>query len=122
MRHSAAIGEAVHITSDEWLTWNQIYDIVAAKMGVEAIKVHVPSDVIARHDPGWGASLLGDKTNSAIFDNSKVKALVPGFACTIPFAWGAEEIVNYYLEDPSRGRFEENQNALEDLLTGMFGG
>lgn len=120
--HSGAIGEAIHITSDEWLTWNQIYDIVAEKAGVEAKKVHVPSDAIAKVDKGWGDSLLGDKTNSSIFDNSKIKSLVPGFACTIPFSRGAEEIVNYYLEDPSRGRIEPEKDALEDKLTASFMG
>ncbi len=118
--HSGAIGEALHITSDEWLSWNQIYDIVAQKAGVEARKVHVPSDVIAKHDKGWGDGLLGDKTHSAIFDNSKVKTLVPDFRCSIPFSRGAEEIVDYYLEDPSRGKVEAEKDALEDKLTAMF--
>jgi nucleoside-diphosphate-sugar epimerase len=119
--HSGAIGEAIHITSDEWLTWNQIYDIVAGAAGVDAKKVHVPSEVIARYDAGWGASLLGDKTNSSIFDNSKVKALVPGFACSIPFSRGAEEIVRYYLEDPSRGSVNPEKDALLDRLVTEFG-
>jgi nucleoside-diphosphate-sugar epimerase len=119
--HSGAIGEAFQITSDEWLSWDQIYDIVASAAGVEAKKVHVPSDVIARHDAGWGASLLGDKSNSSIFDNSKIKALVPDFRCTIPFSRGAEEMVRYYLEDPSRGTVDTEKDALEDRLTALYG-
>jgi nucleoside-diphosphate-sugar epimerase len=119
--HSGAIGEAFQITSDEWLSWDQIYDIVASAAGVEAKKVHVPSEVIARHDAGWGASLLGDKANSSIFDNSKIKALVPGFNCTIPFSRGAEEIVRYYLEDPSRGTIDVEKDALEDKLCSLYG-
>lgn len=120
--HSGTIGDTFHITSDEWLPWNKIYDLLAEKAGVEAKKVWVPSDVIARHDKGWGDGLLGDKTHSMIFDNSKVKRLVPDFQCTIPFSRGAEEIVNYYLEDPSRGSVEPEKDALEDKLTAMFGG
>ena len=118
--HQGAIGESYHITSDEWLTWNQIYDIVAQAAGVEAKKVHVPSHVIAQHDEAWGASLLGDKSNSSIFDNSKIKALVPDFRCTLPFSRGAEEIVRYYLEDSSRGTIDHEKNALEDKLTELF--
>ncbi|MFX8972696.1 NAD-dependent dehydratase, partial [Acinetobacter baumannii] len=72
-----AIGEAYHICSDEWLTWNQIFNQVAVAAGTTAQKVHVPSDRIAAMDPGWGAGLLGDKSNSTIFDNSKIKRAVP---------------------------------------------
>lgn len=115
------IGDAVHITSDEWLTWDQIFDQVAAAAGTVAKKVHVPSDAIARLDPGWGAGLLGDKTNSSIFDNSKLKRLAPGFAATIPFARGAEEIMAWYDADPSRQKVDARFDALEDELIARFG-
>lgn len=98
-----AIAEAVHITSDELLTWNQIATICANAAGVAAPDlVHVPSEVIAVYDPAWGAGLLGDKAHSVVFDNSKVKRLAPGFAATIPFVRGAEEIMAWYDEDTTR--------------------
>jgi nucleoside-diphosphate-sugar epimerase len=115
------IGEAYHITSDYWLTWNQIYDIVAHAAGTKAMKVHVPSDAIAEVDPGWGASLLGDKANSMVFDNSKVKKLVPDFAATVPFSRGAEEIIAWYDADPSRQKVDEDANRLQDDLIACFG-
>jgi len=80
-----AIGEAFHITSDEWLSWNGIFTIIANTAGVQNPDIiHVPSDVIAAFDPHWGAGLLGDKSHSMIFDNNKIKRLVPDFACRIP--------------------------------------
>ncbi|NTV37196.1 MAG: SDR family oxidoreductase, partial [Anaerolineaceae bacterium] len=91
--NSHAIGETFHITSDEWLSWNQIHLILAKAAGVEAKLVHVPSDLIAAYDRRIGDSLLGDKSHSAIFDNSKIKRVVPEFSATIPFSRGAEEIV-----------------------------
>jgi nucleoside-diphosphate-sugar epimerase len=97
-----ALGEAFHITSDEWLTWNQIYQMMAAAMGVEPTLVHAPSELINAFDPHHGAGLLGDKSHSMIFDNSKIKRLAPGFACTIPFAQGAREIAAWYAADPAR--------------------
>ena len=98
-----AIAEAVHITSDELLTWNQIFTICAKAAGVDSPDlVYVPSEVIAAYDPAWGAGLLGDKAHSVVFDNSKVKRLAPGFAATIPFVRGAEEIMAWYDADPSR--------------------
>jgi nucleoside-diphosphate-sugar epimerase len=111
-----AIGEAFHITSDEWLTWNQIFDTVAAAAGTEAIKVHVPSDFIAARNPGWGAGLLGDKANSMVFDNTKIKRAVPGWSAQIPFARGAEEMIAWFDADPSRQKVNPTADAEEDAL------
>ena len=116
MGNAHAIGEAFHITSDEWLTWNQIHEILAAAAGVKATLVHVPSDLIAAYDKAWGESLLGDKTHSFILDNSKVKRLVPDFICTTPFSRGAEEIIAWHMADPARQRVDPAFNALCDRI------
>lgn len=97
-----AFGQAFHITSDEWLTWNQIYTIMADALGVVPQLVHAPSELIAAYDPVLGPSLLGDKAHSMVYDNTKIKRLAPAFACTIPFSWGAREIVAWYAADPAR--------------------
>ena len=110
------IGDAIHITSDEWLSWNQIFDLVAHAAGTTAKIVHVPSDVIAAYDPNWGAGLLGDKAHSMIFDNSKIKRLVPEFNCTIPFARGADEILAWFNADPARRTVDETFNQLCDRI------
>jgi nucleoside-diphosphate-sugar epimerase len=116
--NNRAIGEIFHITSDELLTWNRIFEIVAQAAGVTADMVHVPSEIIARFDPEWGASLLGDKAHSMIFDNSKIKQLVPDFSATIPFARGAEEIIRWYDNDHSRQVIDEKLNrVIDDLIT-----
>ena len=115
--NSHAIGESYHITSDEWLTWNQIFDLVADAAGCEAKKVHVPSDVIAKSELGWGPGLLGDKANSAIFDNTKIKRAVPEFVCTTPFSVGAREVMAWHDADPARQVVDERVNGLiEELL------
>jgi nucleoside-diphosphate-sugar epimerase len=115
-----AIGHAFHITSDQVLTWNQIYTILAHAAGVEPQIVHVPSDVIAAFDAEVGASLLGDKAHSVIFDNSKIKRLVPDFAATIPFSQGAEEIVAWYDADPARQVVDERANHLIDSILAAY--
>jgi nucleoside-diphosphate-sugar epimerase len=111
-----ALGHSFHITSDEWLSWNQIYEIVAQAAGVEARLVHVPSEMIAAYDPIWGASLLGDKIHSMLFDNSKIRRLVPNFRPAIPFWQGAQEIIAWYDEDPSRQVVDEYFDGLQDRL------
>jgi nucleoside-diphosphate-sugar epimerase len=118
--HSGAIGEAIHITSDEWLDWNQIFEIVARAAKTEARMVHVPSDLIAAYDPNWGAGLLGDKAHSMIFDNAKIKHLVPDFRAVIPFARGAEEIMNWYDADPARQKVDETFDQLEDQIIARY--
>lgn len=112
-----AIGESFHITGDEWLSWNQIYRLVGAAAGVPNPKlVHIPSDLIAEYDPNWGAGLIGDKAHSMIFDNTKVKRLVPDYVARIPFAQGASEIIEWYDADPSRQVADETLDALMDKI------
>jgi len=115
-----AIGEAVHITSDEWLTWNQIFELMADAFGTDARIVHLPSDLIAAYDPDWGAGLLGDKSQSMIFDNSKIKRLVPDFACTIPFARGAAEMAAWFDAEASRRKLDEEFDRLCDRLLDAY--
>jgi nucleoside-diphosphate-sugar epimerase len=114
--HDGAIGESLHITSDEWLTWNQIFQILARAAGTTADIVHVPSDVILAHDANWGAGLLGDKAHCAMFDNTKVKRLVPEYRASIPFARGAEEIIAWYDADPARRVVNQRLDALMDEI------
>jgi nucleoside-diphosphate-sugar epimerase len=118
--NSQAIGEAFHITSDALLTWNQIFEIVGRAAGSEARIVHVPSDLIAAFDSEWGVGLLGDKSHSMIFDNTKIKRVVPDFAATIPFARGAEEIINWYDADPSRQVVDAELDQLMDKIIAAY--
>lgn len=112
-----AVGETFHITSDELLTWNQIHEILARAAGAPPPKlVHVPSDVIATYDAGWGAGLLGDKTHSMIFDNSKIKRFVPTFAATTPYEAGAREVLAWYDADASRRTVSAEFDALTDRI------
>ena len=115
-----AIGEAFHITSDDALTWNQIALTLAEAAGTAAQIVHVPSDAIAAADPDWGASLLGDKAHSLVFDNSKLRAIVPGYHASIPFEDGAREIVAWYDEDPSRQRSDPRLEETIDKLISIY--
>jgi hypothetical protein len=82
--------------------------------------VHLPSDLIAAYDPDWGAGLLGDKSQSMIFDNSKIKRLVSDFACTIPYARGAAEIAAWFGAETSRRQVDEGHNRLCDRLLDAY--
>jgi nucleoside-diphosphate-sugar epimerase len=115
-----ALGEAFHITGDEWLSWNDIFTILARRLGREPVLAHVPSAAIMRADADWGASVWGDKAHSMIFDNSKLRRLVPDFGTTIPFASGSRDIVEWYLEDPARCRVDPAFDALQDRLGAIY--
>jgi nucleoside-diphosphate-sugar epimerase len=119
--HPQAIGDSFHITSDEVLTWNQIYELVGAAAGARPRLVHVASEAIFAADERWGQSLLGDKAHSVIFDNAKVRALVPDYVATTPFAQGAREIVAWHDEDPARRVVDERVDALMDELIARYG-
>ncbi len=111
-----ALGEAYHITSDELLTWNQIYQMMADELGVELKVVHIPSDFIAKYDPEHGAGLLGDKSHSVIFDNSKIKKLVPEFNCKIPFSEGVKEVIAWYKNNKDWQIVNKEINASVDKI------
>ncbi len=119
--NSHAIGEIFHITSDEWLSWNQIYQTVAAAAGIPNPKfVHIPSDLIAAYAPNWGPGLLGDKSHSMIFDNSKIKRVVPDYVASIPFSRGAREIIAWYDEHPARQVIDDDFNILTDKIIAAY--
>jgi nucleoside-diphosphate-sugar epimerase len=115
------IGEAFHITSDEVLTWNQIFETIADVFGCKRNFVHIPSDFIAKIDPEFsGPNLLDDKAHSVIFDNSKIKAFVPDFEATITFRDGLEKVREWFDADPARkestGRNLNVEEALDRVL------
>jgi nucleoside-diphosphate-sugar epimerase len=119
--HPRTLGEAFHITSDDAPTWDQIANALAAAAGTVPRIVHVPSDAIAAVHPGWGESLLGDKTYSAVFDNSKLRRVVPDFVATIPFEQGAREIIAWHDEDPARHKVDHTVDAAMDTLVDRYG-
>jgi nucleoside-diphosphate-sugar epimerase len=119
--HPRAIGEAYHITSDEVLTWNQIYREVGRALGVDPEIVHVPSDLIAAYDPDALGSLTGDKVNSSVFDNSKIKTLVPEFSCTVPWSEGVRRSLAWYAAEPSRQTIDDKLNKLWDKILLEYG-
>jgi len=118
--HPRTLGEAFHITSDDFLTWDQITHALASALGVRATLVHVPSDVIAAADPEWGAGLVGDKAHSMVFDNSKIRSIAPGWRAVIPFERGAREIVSWFLADPARQVVDAELDELMDKLAETY--
>jgi nucleoside-diphosphate-sugar epimerase len=115
-----ALGHAFHITSDEVLTWDQIYRTIAEALGVEPRIVHIPSDFIAAAAPQMAGGLLGDKTWSAVFDNSKIKAFVPGYQATIPFREGIRRTLAWFAADAQRQRVDGAVNAEMDRILELY--
>jgi nucleoside-diphosphate-sugar epimerase len=111
-----AIGEAIHITSDEVLCWNQITREAGHAAGVEPILAHIASDLIAAYNPGAVGDLIGDKNNSAVFDNSKIKRFVPDFACEVSWAEGVQRAIGWFEADPARRTIDGEMNQLWDKI------
>jgi nucleoside-diphosphate-sugar epimerase len=119
--HPGAIGHAVHITSDEALTWNQIFQLTAEAAGVASPRlVHIASDFITACFPDTTGTLLGDKSHSAIFDNTKIKRLVPDFVATTRYRAGIESTVRWFDADPRRQTIDAAADARWDRLIGAY--
>ncbi|HTU35727.1 MAG TPA: SDR family oxidoreductase [Candidatus Acidoferrum sp.] len=118
-----AIGEAFHITTDEVMSWDQLYQTVAAAAGVEPKLVHIPSDFISACLPDQRGRLLGDKAVSVIFDNSKIKRFVPDYRATTTFAEGIRQSLAWFAADPARRQIDSATNAAwEKLIVAYEGG
>lgn len=120
--NNKAIGHAFHITTDEVLTWDRIYETIAEGLGVEANIVHIPSDFIARVAPEKAGSLLGDKMWSVVFDNSKIKSFVPVFQATIPFREGIRRTLDWFAADEKRRRIDDSVNQQMDRIIQAYSG
>ena len=101
MNNIHAIGETVQITSDESVTWNQAYEAIAQALGVTLSAVHVSSEFLdACSEYDFRGSLLGDKANTVVFDNTKLKQLVPGFTAQVRYDQGIKRTIDYVLSHP----------------------
>lgn len=119
--HQQAIGHAFHITSDEVLSWNQIYEAVGAAVNKELNVVHIPSDFICQIEPEMTGTLIGDKAVSAVFDNAKIKRFVPGFKATIPFNKGIRRTIEWMEADPSRMVINPETEAMIEKIIEAYG-
>lgn len=109
MGDARAIGEAFQITGDETLTWNQIYGSIADALGVPLHPYHVASDFLAAVGGEYDltGTLIGDKSVSVVFDNSKIKRIVPQMATTVPFSQGVRIALQYIQEHPDACQKED---------------
>ena len=110
------LGDDVHITTDEHLTWDDVARGLARAAGAEADIVHVGSERLGRAIPAWKDGIVGDKAHSLIFDNSKIKTLVPDFVATTTWVQGAQEIVDWYDAHPDQQVVDEALDAQLDQL------
>jgi nucleoside-diphosphate-sugar epimerase len=115
-----ARGQAFHITSDEVLSWNQIYSEVYKALDLQPNIIHIPSDLIAAYWPHAVGSLVGDKANSAVFDNSKIKRFVSDFHCDIRWAEGVRRAIAWHEADLSRRTIDSEANDLWDQIISTY--
>lgn len=119
MGNPHAIGNAFHITTDESMTWNQIYQIIADALERPLNALHVASDFLVRHQENYDfrGELLGDKANTVVFDNAKIKRLVPDFVCCISMADGLRQAVRFMLTHPEVQTSDEEFDRWCDRIT-----
>lgn len=111
-----AVGHAFHITSDEAMTWDAYLHIIAGAVGEKAEIVHIATDALVKRLPEERGALTGDKSQTAIFDNTKIKTFVPGFVATVPFETGIRRTIAWYENHPERLGYDMEWDALMDEL------
>ncbi len=121
MGKTQAVGHAFHITSDEAMTWDAYLHIIAGAVGEKARIVHIATDALVRRLPEERGALTGDKAQTAIFDNTKIKTFVPGFAATMPFEKGIRRTLAWYESHPERLGRDMEWDALMDELVEKHG-
>ncbi|KAA9132659.1 NAD-dependent epimerase/dehydratase family protein [Marinihelvus fidelis] len=119
--HPGVVGHALHITTDELVTWNMAYRALADAAGVaEPDLVHIASDFIVDCLPEHEGGLHGDKTESVILDNTKIKQFVPDYVATTRFIDGIRHSVEWYDADPARRVIDETFNDECDRLVAAY--
>ena len=122
MGNPHALGESFHITGDECITWNQVYEAIGRAFGVKPQITHIPADMLAKLCPSYFGSLLGDKSNNAVFDNTKIKRAVPEFCATIRFDQGVRDAVQYIYQHSECRELDPEFDAWCDALTEEYEG
>lgn len=120
MGNDHAIGHAFHITSDELMTWDQIYTTLAEALGKKPNIIYIASDYICAFDNSYAGPLLGDKADSSIFDNSKIKMFVPGYKATIPFKEGIRRTLAWFDANPDKKIIIKENNDFMDRLINAY--
>lgn len=115
-----AIGEAFQITSDEVLTWDQIHREAYRALRLEPNLIHIPSELIAMYDPDSIGSLIGDKANSVVFDNSKIKRFVPNYSCEVHWAEGVRRSLAWFEAHPGFQTVDHEMDALWDRIIASY--
>ncbi len=119
--NEAALSGRFHITSDEALTWNQITAEAARALGVDSPVVErIPADFICKVEPGLEAKLKGDKAHTAVFDNARIKRLVPGFECRDSVRAGMATAARWFDAHPDQKRADPAVDALWDKVVGAW--
>ena len=118
--NAKALGEPFQITSDEVLSWDQIFLEVYQALGAEPNVVHIPSELIVAHDPEQLGTLIGDKIHSVVFDNSKIKRLVPDFVCAVNWAEGVRRSLAWFEIHPEFQTIDHDMNLKWDRIISSF--
>jgi nucleoside-diphosphate-sugar epimerase len=111
-----AYGQAYHITSDKVYTWERLNELMAKALGVKPNVIHIPTDFILQYFPDMEGELLGDKTWSTIFDNSKIKALAPDFKAKVGYEDVVDKAIKYYLNTKEKQVVNEEFEKIYDEI------
>lgn len=115
-----AIGEVFQITSDQVLSWDLIHIEAYKALNLEPNMIHIPSELIAAYHPDSSGSLIGDKSNSVVFDNSKIKRFVPDYSCEVTWAEGLRRSLEWFEAHPEFQTIDYEMNTIWDEIISAY--
>jgi len=115
-----AYNDVFHITSNRLYTWDQLTNILAKELGVKPNIIHIPSDFIIKYLPEMEGPLLGDKSWSAIFDNSKIKSISKEYTSKIGYEDVVKDVIKYYRDNPETHKISSDYEELYDKVIELY--
>jgi len=115
-----AVGETFNITSDEALSWNAVYESIAAAAGVTPNFLHIPSDALAAAHHDEIGNLWGDKAHSSVFDTSKIRRFIPDFSPATQFKDGITQTIQWFDADPARRTIDTAAHQMWDRMVSIY--
>ena len=111
-------GQAYHATTDEIHRWEDLYLEFGRIVGKEPRIVHVPSELLMQAAPSLCSHLFFEKTFPGVFDNGKIRAVVPGFKAEVSFQEGLATIAEWF--DREAAEVDPEKDRLEDQIVSFY--
>ncbi len=116
--NAKSFGEDFHVTSEERNVWEDLYLEFGRLVGIKPEIVHLPSELLRKAAPNLCSHLYFEKTYAGLFDNTKLRSVIPDFSAEISLHEGLKSILAWY--EAEAHEVDPEKDALEDRLVEIY--